>query len=110
MRIAGSSHLTAALLLLFGAPLPAEEALVNYAFATWLGTGAYRVADRSVAILNLPVYYPLRETGEELWGIKLRLPVSLGFQNFDDFPDDLQTLSFVPGIELEIPLSEHWPS
>jgi len=31
---------TVALLLLFSATLPAEEALVNYAFATWLGTDA----------------------------------------------------------------------
>ena len=61
-----------------------------------------------MAILNLPVYYPLRETDDERWGIKLRLPVSLGFQNFDDFPEDLQTFTFVPGIELEIPLFTHW--
>ncbi len=85
-----------------------EGELVNFAFATWLGTGVYKVADRKAAILNLPIYVPWQAAGKKQWGVNIRMPVSLGVLNFEQLPSNLETIAFIPGIELEIPLSEHW--
>jgi hypothetical protein len=47
--------------------------------------------------------------------LKLLAPAAIGvtyFESLDELPDldvdDIQTLSFVPGLELSIPLNEHW--
>jgi len=82
--------------------------LINFAFATWMGTGVYRVADRSVAVLNVPFYYSLREATTEQWGVELKLPVAVGSHSFEDLALDVQSFTFVPGIALNIPLSRRW--
>ncbi|MCP3661521.1 MAG: hypothetical protein GY696_03330 [Gammaproteobacteria bacterium] len=86
----------------------AKNEQISFAFATWMGTGAYRVSNRSVAVLNLPIYYPLREATPEQWGVEIKLPVALGSYRYEDLPIDLQTVTFVPGMELDIPVSDTW--
>ena len=105
--------------LLAASPPRAEEQLpasaVNFAYATVLGTGAYQVGERRVYVLNLPFHYTLREPGSKRLGLRLKLPLSLGTHQFDwrdvledVFPERLQTVGFVPGLELAWALSDRW--
>ncbi len=106
--------------LLLAAPIGrAEEQLpaaaVNFAYATVLGTGIYEVGERRVYVLNMPFHYTLREASGDRPGLRFKLPVSLGTHHFDwrdiledDFPERLQTVGFVPGLELAWALSEGW--
>lgn len=88
--------------------IPEESGdLVHFSYATLLGTGIYRLDDRSVSILRVPLEWELREATPEKFGLKLSLPIAVGFYNFglleDIIPvgDQLSTLSVAPGIEME---------
>jgi len=90
-------------------------ALPNYAFAAYLGNGLYSVSGLKVQIYNLPLGVTLRHLEGRDCGIRLRLPVSLGFFDFKavdiletGLPDGVETLSFVPGIELQFPVRGNW--
>ena len=91
------------------------ENLLNYSYSTLLGTGWYKVGDRKVAVLEAPFSWRIRhpEPRRPL-GARVLLPVALGLNNFSDddlLPtetDDVSTISFVPGMELEFPLGEQW--
>lgn len=89
--------------------------LINWYYAATFGTGVYTSGDRTVAVLQLPLSHTLREPEEDRWGLRITLPVSVGFYDyhFDDFfdqgfPETLNTMSFVPGIELEKQLTRRW--
>ena len=91
------------------------EATLNFAYASVLGTGAYKVGERSVYILNFPFSMPLREADDARWGMKLVLPVTVGVHDFDlrgvvedHSLERLETLGFTPGLEVSIPLDDHW--
>ncbi len=83
-----------------------ETESANYAFANYLGSGIYRTSGQNATVVNMPFSYQVeRDDGIDL---KLRLPVSVGFFDFEinDIPDDgipttLDTLSFVPGVEFD---------
>jgi hypothetical protein len=99
-------------------PLAEEQlpaAAVNFAYATVLGTGVYEVGERRVYVLNMPFHCTLREPSGDRPGLRFKLPVSLGTHQFDwrdiledDFPERLQTVGFVPGLELVWALTERW--
>ena len=93
----------------------AEEQLVNYAFATQLGSGVYDVSGRTLQIYRLPFAHTLLPPSTDRTGVRLTLPLTLGLVDFepDDvldtgLPESLDTVSFVPGIELDFQLSPHW--
>ncbi|MFQ6023686.1 MAG: hypothetical protein ACE5NW_13285 [Acidiferrobacterales bacterium] len=93
-------------------PREAED-FINYAYATWFGTGVYSVGDRDITILRAPISIPIRKPvpEEKKWGWRLMLPVTLGRHEFDfDFGDieDLETITFVPGVEFQVPIRENW--
>lgn len=93
---------------------PEPEDLLHYSFSTILGTGWYKVGDRRVALVELPFRWQIREANEEhRVGFRLLLPLAAGFYNFKSdelFPDsdDVASLSFVPGLEVQIPIGEQW--
>jgi hypothetical protein len=93
---------------------PESEDLLHYSYSTILGTGWYKVGDRRVALLEAPFFWQLRDTAENTRiGYRILLPVAAGFYNFaSEAPipdsDDVATLSFVPGLELLIPIAEDW--
>ncbi len=94
---------------------PALAGQINYAYANYLGTGVYTAADRSVQVYRLPFSYSLRKPRDGKAGLKLRLPVTLGFLNFRvqdikdaALPDHIETLTFVPGIEFTHNLDDNW--
>lgn len=91
------------------------DATLNFAYATILGTGAYKVGERSVYVLNFPFSMTLREANEAQWGLKLELPFTVGIHDFDlrgvvedHTLDRLETLGFTPGLEVSIPLDDRW--
>jgi hypothetical protein len=89
------------------------EELFNWYYASVFGTGYYRIGEEQVAVVRVPLRYELRPASAEHWGIRLTLPVTAAFAQFDlrDFNLDrirTQGISVLPGIELEIPLREDW--
>jgi len=112
------------LILCCGSPLtsyadPPEFEPIHWAYSTFFGTGWYQIGDnRSVFVLRIPPRQTLREsgfddTGKRKIGIDIKYPLTLGMHNIDDLPDFIQkdnfgTVSFTPGVELEIPITEKW--
>jgi hypothetical protein len=95
------------------------EAGLHWAFASTLGTGVYRLAgDRTSFNILIPGRFALQRSkigqeNERRIGIELRFPLTLGVlqgNSFDDFvgQESLGTVSFVPGVELEIPVTQDW--
>ena len=114
------------LLLLLLAALPASLhaddsgfQTVHWAYSAFFGTGWYQIDDnRSVFALNLPFRQTVRpssitKSGQRKIGFEIHYPLTLGFHNIDDLPgiiepDNFGTITFTPGLELEIPLSQRW--
>ena len=91
----------------------AELPPINFAYATWIGSGYYQLADRKLYVLRIPVAFPLRSVNDDHWGINLLLPVTFAYEQFDfnffDYIiDGIQGAAFVPGVEVQIPVSKNW--
>lgn len=87
----------------------------SHAYAVFIRTGLYKLDDRQIFVLRIPVSRQLRDLKPDQMGVKLLLPAAIGAQNFDDLTDlpglkidDLQTISFVPGVELQFQPSPRW--
>ena len=92
-----------------------EQNVVNFAFATQLGSGVYSVSGRTLQIYRLPFSHELRSTDDSDFGIKLTLPVTFGFFDFElqdvangAIPTDVDALSFVPGLTLSFEAQPDW--
>ena len=92
-----------------------EQNVANFAFATQLGSGVYSVSGRTLQIYRLPFHHELKPLGESGFGAALTLPVTLGFFDFElqdvangDIPDDVDSLSFVPGLALAFTAAPGW--
>ena len=113
-----------ALLLILSGPLSAsaeepEYEPVHWAYSSFFGSGWYQIEDnRSVFVLRIPPRQTLRkssitETGERKFGIEIKYPLTLGLHNIDDLggiieSDNFGTVSFAPGVVLEIPVNQRW--
>lgn len=87
-----------------------EQEFANYSFAHELGSGLYESSGRLMQIYRLPFAWRYREASDRAPGVTLLLPATLGFFDFDPtglvqhgLPDGIDSFSFVPGVELEIP-------
>jgi hypothetical protein len=100
-------------------PPPNPEEQVHWAVGAFFGTGWYRVDDnRSVFVLRIQPRQVVREPeldeqGLRRWGVEIVYPLSLGLSNLDDIPDFIEfdnyaTLSFTPGVQLEVPVNPSW--
>ena len=98
---------------------PEPERQVHWATAAFFGTGWYRVDDnRSVFIFRIPPRQTVRRAGwsaegERKLGIEIQYPVALGLHSLDDIPDFIEfdnysTLTFTPGVQVEIPINRRW--
>jgi hypothetical protein len=85
-----------------------QENYINFAFATWIGSGVYRMRDRNLAVLRLPMSWEFREAEKGRPGYKVLFPVILGSDKSDDFDDRVTTLSFVPGLEVSFMMRPRW--
>jgi hypothetical protein len=86
---------------------------VDWYYATTFGTGVYRIGDRTVTMVRLPFEREWREPEDDSWGIRLKLPVTLGFQTLTNAFEDVlnrnvATVSVMPGIEFEKELRPNW--
>lgn len=57
----------------------------------------------------------MRPVGEGRYGLQLKVPVTFGFYDYSfdeaftgEFPDQVSTVSVMPGLEWEIPMSRRW--
>lgn len=88
---------------------------LNYSFATYLGTGIYKAGDQNVQVYQIPLSYQLQAVDAENYGIKINVPLTIGYFGIDTsdiiddgLPDNVSTYSIVPGIEFTVPVSLNW--
>ena len=92
--------------------------VTNFAFASYLGTGFYTTSGQNVFVLQLPFEHVINKKNDTEAGWLLNLPVTIGFINFDDADfdnlpgvpklDDVATLTFLPGLEYQHPVTPDW--
>lgn len=95
---------------------PADsEPQANYAFATQLGSGLYRSHGNTVQVYRLGFGVGLRPVEGHRWGLRLRVPLTFGFYDFNlasvletGLPDGLATVAVAPELRFEIPMNERW--
>lgn len=96
---------------------PARQ--VHWAMGAFFGTGWYQVEEnRSMYIFRVPPRQILREPvlgkdGRRTLGIQIQYPLTFGLHDLKDIPDFLDfdnyaTISFTPGIQLEVPVTDKW--
>lgn len=90
-------------------------ASTNFAFASYLGTGFYTSSGQSVFVLQIPLDHTIKQKTDTESGLLLNLPLTLGVINFDrldleNLPElsDLTTITFLPGLEYQIPVKPNW--
>jgi hypothetical protein len=77
----------------------AELSPINFAYATWIGSGYYQLADLELYVLRIPIAIPLRSVNDDHWGINLLLPVTFAYEQFDSNFLDLN-IDDIPGRSL----------
>jgi len=94
-----------------------DRGAANYVYSVFTGTGKYEVDDRTIYVVRMPLTLNWRKADhvEMKPGFRMLLPVAVGvsqFENILDIPgftlDDLQTMTVVPGVEVDIPLTRNW--
>jgi len=114
--------LSASLLLMLGTPAAAErpltrneQAVINFGFATQLGSGIYSLSGRTLQVYRLPFGYAPPVDQDARVRPHITLPLTLGFVDFKPrdvvetgVPERIDSLSFVPGLALRIALREDW--
>jgi hypothetical protein len=92
---------------------------VHWAMGAFFGTGWYQVDNnRSVFVFRIPPRQTIRkagfdENGNRKLGVEIHYPLSFGLHQLDDIPDLIDnenygTISFTPGIQVEIPVNQKW--
>ena len=89
--------------------------LTSFAFASYLGTGFYTTSGQNVFVLQAPLKHIIKEKTDTEAGWVLKLPITIGFINFDsieieDLPElsDVGTITFLPGLEFQYPVTPNW--
>lgn len=101
------------------APAADPEKQYHWALGAFFGTGWYHVdSNRSVFILRMPPRQKLRAAslepdGRRVMGIELVYALSLGLSRLNELPDFIEfdnysTISFTPGVILEVPVTPAW--
>lgn len=97
------------------ATIRAEQKFTSYAFAHELGSGVYDLGGRTLQVYRLSFTHDLRPTNENTIGAQLTLPLTFGFLDFtpadvidNGLPRGIDSLSFVPGLSLDVELDESW--
>ncbi|MCP4000787.1 MAG: hypothetical protein GY727_07745 [Gammaproteobacteria bacterium] len=93
------------------------EGTANFAYGIFTGTGRYKVRDRTLYAVRVPLFFNGKVANYETKEIGYRIlaPVSFGITNynkFNDLPDldinDLSTITLAPGLEVIVPLTTNW--
>jgi hypothetical protein len=111
-------------LLLLGTPpicSAQEEPSIPWAYGAFFGTGYYELeTGEETYVLSARPGWTWREAGFDAYGkrkigVEFRVPVTIGAYQVDvadlggtfDF-DNVSMISGVPGVEIEVPISERW--
>jgi hypothetical protein len=93
----------------------ADKQFTTYAYAHEFGSGVYDFNGRTLQVYGLPFAWTLRAGDRAGPGVRLKLPVTLGFLDFQasdvlstGLPDGVDSVSFVPGFEFNFALSRNW--
>ena len=100
------------------APRPlksSEQAVLNFGFATQLGSGIYSLGGRTLQVYRLPFGYRFAHEEGAPVQVRLTLPLTIGFLDFQardvidtGLPQHLDSFSFVPGLEFDHALDDRW--
>lgn len=92
-----------------------EETLINFGFATQLGSGVYSLSGRTLQVYNLPFSWDLPQRAGSRVQWRLLLPVTIGFLDFkpvdvidSGLPEHLDSYAIVPGVAADIRLDHGW--
>jgi hypothetical protein len=98
-----------------------QEESIHWAYASYFGTGRYSLDGQlDTTVVGFSPGRSLREpriseSGKRQPGLRIRVPISLGAQEFSSLGqigelslDRISAISVVPGVEIEIPMSERW--
>lgn len=86
---------------------------LNYVYAASLGFGGYSIGGLSAGVYTLPLSNTWSDIPKDGWSLKLLLPIQLGIYHFSadylsqHFSLDQQSISAVPGVELQIPVTDN---
>ena len=92
---------------------------IHWAYAAFLGTGWYKLdANREVYVLRIPPRWYFKdssidESGQRQLGIEFHFPLTFGLHKLEEIEDfididNIGTVSFNPGVEIEYPVSKRW--
>jgi hypothetical protein len=95
------------------------DRLIHWAYATTLGSGVYELGEGvEMLVVRAPFSWRWRASDPSKrcgCGLMLLLPVTVGVQNFEldellagGIPDRVEQVSFLPGVEIELPRNERW--
>jgi hypothetical protein len=97
------------------AELRADKVFATYAYAHEFGSGIYDFGGRTLQVYSIPFSWTARAAAPGKPGVRLRLPVTLGFLDFypgdvitTGLPERVDSTSVVPGVQLEFAVDEHW--
>jgi hypothetical protein len=93
----------------------AEQTFTDFGFASQLGSGVYTMSGRTLQVYRLPFGYEFEHREGARVRARLTFPVTFGFLDFKPIdvvetglPETLDSLSFVPGMALDIGLMPGW--
>jgi hypothetical protein len=92
-----------------------EQAVVNFGFATQLGSGVYTMSGRTLQVYSLPIGYTLPGDDASRWSLRLTMPITLGLIDFEPIdvvesglPENFDSISIVPGVEIGFAVNDAW--
>jgi hypothetical protein len=92
-----------------------ERAVINFGFATQLGSGIYTMSGRTLQVYRIPFAWDLPAEPQARFKLRLTLPLTIGFVDFkpldvvdNGLPHRLDSLSLVPGLEADVRLRDSW--
>jgi hypothetical protein len=94
---------------------------IPWAYSAYFGTGVYEVDNGETSyIIRVAPSWRIREAslgeqGQRTIGWRIRVPIAFGLHNFDTSApgatlslDNVSTLTAVPGVEFDIPMTKRW--
>jgi len=96
-------------------PVTEEATLINWWYSATFGTGFYKIGPAVATVVRLPFSYRLRPMEGGGVGVNLLAPVTVAAYHLNlhelnqlNLRQDVAAASILPGVELEIPMTERW--
>ena len=96
-------------------PVTEEATLINWWYSATFGTGFYKIGPAVATVVRLPFSYRVQSMEDGRIGVNLLAPVTLAAYHLNlhelnefNLQQDVAAASFLPGAELEIPMTGRW--